>query len=132
MQSSPWSIEKDKEAWKSSAWTVRGSKRCVLRFCLRPDLYHTIQSRKASVSNQAHLQTVLLKDGRSRHKALKMSAETQHTADDAVRRLEEWSDRFFQRVVVFILFGQIRKHDFSDPGSGSTDENHKVVAVRRV
>lgn len=69
---------------------------------------------------------------RSQNKASKISAETKRKADDAVRRLEEWNDRFFKRAVVFILFGQRLKRDFSDPGSGSTDESHEVVAVRRV
>lgn len=69
---------------------------------------------------------------RSQNKALKISAETKRKADDAVRRLEEWNDRFFKRAVVFILFGQRLKRDISDPSGGSTDENHGLVAVRRV
>lgn len=69
---------------------------------------------------------------KSQTKNLKMSAETKRKADDAVRKLEEWNDRFFKRAVVFILFGRRQIRDFSDPGSGSTDENHSVVALRRV
>jgi hypothetical protein len=46
-------------------------------------------------------------------RSFKLSESGKRKADDAVRRLEDWNDRFLRRAIVFVLFG---RHVYPVPG----------------
>ncbi|KLU85765.1 hypothetical protein MAPG_04785 [Magnaporthiopsis poae ATCC 64411] len=62
---------------------------------------------------------------------VKISASARKKVEAEVTKLEEWSDRFFKRALVFFLFGR-RALPTSKPTNDSETESYESLAVRKV
>ncbi|KAI9891722.1 MAG: hypothetical protein M1814_002472 [Vezdaea aestivalis] len=66
-----------------------------------------------------------------KNRASRISRGRKQKVDDAIRRLEDWNDRFFKRIVLFLLFDQRRNHGITTIDDLSIEEGRDIAAVRR-